>query len=99
MSEVTTATKTKTTSKTERVLSALENGDKLTAKQIGARFGVANPTAMVSNLRMNGYPVHKFTSKDTKGRATTKYRMSRPSRKVIAAGYAARAEMKRLGTW
>ena len=90
---------TTTLTKKQRVLNAFQDGEHLTAKQIGARFNVGNPTAMVSELRMDGYPVHKFTNKTTKGRSTTKYRMTRPSRKVIAAGYAARAEMKRNGTW
>lgn len=73
--------------KQSRVLEALQSGEKLTAKQIAARFGVKNPTATISNLRMNGFAVYANQHKDTKGRVTTKYRLGTPSREVIAAGY------------
>ena len=36
----------------ERVITALTNGEELTAKQITARYGVKNPRAFVSDLRM-----------------------------------------------
>lgn len=41
-------------SKTEKLLTAFRNGNELTAKQIAARFGIANPRATVSNLRKLG---------------------------------------------
>ena len=77
--------------KQDRVLSALQNGERLTAKQIGHRFSVGNPTATVSALRMKGYPVYLNTHRDTKGRVTQKYRLGSASRRVIAAGYQALA--------
>ena len=75
--------------KQERLLKALRDGEELTAKQINARFGIANPTATVSDLRYAGYAVYANPRKDTKGRKTTKYRIGNPSRKIIAAGYRA----------
>jgi hypothetical protein len=48
---------TTNTTKTEKVITALEGGAELTAKQITARYGVANPRAVISSLRMQGYPV------------------------------------------
>ena len=72
-----------------RVLEALKTGEQLTAKQISARFGVANPRATISSLRAEGYPIYLNMHKDTKGRVTNKYRIGTPSRKVIAAGYKA----------
>jgi predicted transcriptional regulator len=82
----------KTMTKTERLLGALQKGDELTAKQITARFGIANPTATVSDLRLrSGFAVYANERKDTKGRVTTKYRIGRPSRAVVAAGYRALA--------
>lgn len=75
--------------KQSRVLEALQNGEQLTAKQIKARFGVANPTATISDLRYSGFAVYANQHKDTKGRVTTKYRLGRPSRAVIAAGFRA----------
>jgi hypothetical protein len=79
--------------KTQRLLDALQNGEQLTSKQISARFGIANPTATVSDLRLRqGYAVYANQRTDTKGRVTTKYRIGAPRRSVVAAGYRALAE-------
>ena len=78
--------------KQERLLEVLQNGETLTAKQISARFGIANPTATVSSLRLNGgFAVYANPHTDTKGRQTTKYRLGNASRDVVAAGYRALA--------
>jgi predicted ArsR family transcriptional regulator len=83
---------TTNTTKQGRLLQALKEGTQLTAKQITARFGIANPTATVSSLRYNGHAVYANRHTDTKGRVTTKYELGRPSRRVVAAGYRALAE-------
>jgi predicted ArsR family transcriptional regulator len=81
-----------TNTKTQRLLEALQNGEELTAKQIAARFSIANPTATISDLRLrHGYAVYANQRTDTKGRVTTKYRIGTPSREVVAAGYRALA--------
>ena len=80
-----------TVTKQARLLEAFRNGEELTAKQIAARFGIANPTATVSDLRFAGFSVYANQSTDTKGRVSTKYRLGTPSRAVIAAGYRALA--------
>ena len=72
-----------------RLLEALRNGEQLTAAQIKARFGIANPTATVSDLRYSGFAVYANRHTDTKGRVSTKYRLGTPSRAVVAAGYKA----------
>lgn len=72
-----------------RLLEALRNGEQLTAAQIKARFGIANPTATVSDLRFAGFAVYANRHTDTKGRVSTKYRLGTPSRAVVAAGYKA----------
>jgi predicted ArsR family transcriptional regulator len=78
--------------KSERLVEALKTGEKLTAKQIAARFGIANPTATVSDLRLRGgYSIYANEHKDTKGRVSVKYEIGRPSRRVVAAGYRALA--------
>jgi predicted ArsR family transcriptional regulator len=77
--------------KQTRLLEALQNGEQLTAKQIKARFSIANPTATVSDLRFSGFAVYANQHTDTKGRVTTKYRLGRPSREIGAAGYRALA--------
>lgn len=78
--------------KSERLVEVLQTGESLTAGQIKQRFGIANPTATVSDLRLRGgFAIYANTHKDTKGRVTTKYRLGRPSRDVVAAGYRALA--------
>jgi predicted ArsR family transcriptional regulator len=77
--------------KSSKLLTALQAGEKLTAAQISARFGIKNPRATVSDLRYQGYAIYANQHKDTKGRETTKYRLGNPSKRVIAAGYRALA--------
>ena len=75
------------TTKAARVVEALERGVELTGKQITARYGVATPRALISSLRMQGYPV--FLNKRTNkfGDTYNKYRLGTATRSVIAAGY------------
>lgn len=73
-------------SKINSVLGAFQNGDKLTAKQISARFGLANPADVVYTLRNEGYPIYAKKFTNSKGDVKTKYSLGRPSREVIAAG-------------
>ena len=77
--------------KQERLLEALQNGEQLTAKQITYRFDIANPTATVSDLRFQGYAIYANKRTNTRGESFTKYRLGRPSRAVVAAGYRALA--------
>lgn len=67
------------------------NGEELTAKQISARYNIANPHDAVYQLRMEGYSIYTNEHKNSKGHVTNKYRFGTPSRKVIAAGYKALA--------
>jgi predicted transcriptional regulator len=69
-----------------KVLEAFQKGEQLTAAQIKARFGAKNPTATVSDLRYSGYAIYANQHTDTKGRVTTKYRLGKPSRAIVAAG-------------
>ena len=81
-------------SKSARVLSALKNGTELTAKQITARYGVKNVSALISSLRMQGYAVYlNKRSSVFEGDTTVykKYRLGTPTRAVVAAGYRAMA--------
>lgn len=88
-------TQMSTITKEAQVLSALHeasNGKGLTAAQIESRFGVGNARSTVSSLRMKGYAIYANENTDTKGRTKTFYRIGRPSRKVVAAGYRALAK-------
>jgi predicted ArsR family transcriptional regulator len=74
------------------LLKALQNGEQLTAKQITSRFGIANPTATVSDLRIRGgFAVYANKRTNKRGETFTKYRLGTPSRAVVAAGYKALA--------
>ena len=78
--------------KTERLIEVLQQGEQLTARQITARFGIKNPTATVSDLRLDrGFAVYGNQRKNSKGHLVTKYRLGSPSREVVAAGYRALA--------
>lgn len=78
--------------KKARVLEALQNNDRgLTAAQIEARFNVGNARATVSDLRFDGFAIYANQRTDTKGRTKTFYRLGKPSRRIVAAGYRAMA--------
>lgn len=78
--------------KKARVLEALQANDRgLTAAQIEARFGVGNARATVSDLRFDGFAIYANKRTDTKGRTKTFYRLGKPSRRIVAAGYRAMA--------
>jgi cell division septation protein DedD len=84
---------TTTTTKASKVIAALKSGSELTAKQIGARYGVKNVRALMSSLRMQGYPVYlnkRVSSFD--GETYNKYRLGTAPRNVVAAGYRALAQ-------
>ena len=80
-----------TITKQQKVTEALLSGEQLTAKQITARFGVANPTATISDIRFSGIPVYANSRKNSKGQTVTRYRVGKASRQVVAAGYRALA--------
>jgi hypothetical protein len=67
-----------------RVLSALESGETLTPAQIGSRFGVKNPTALITSLRAKGNAIY-FNERKTR---KSFYRLGKPSKAVVAVGYA-----------
>ena len=81
-----------TLTKQARLIEAFEQGAELTAKQITQRFGFANPTATVSDLRLRGgLAIYANKRTNKRGDTFTKYRLGRPSRAVVAAGYRALA--------
>ena len=76
----------------QKLRKAFFEGRELSAKQITAQFGIASPSKVVSQLRMeDGLSIYNNRHVDTKGRVVNKYRIGTPSRKVIAAGYRALA--------
>tara|TARA_Y100000310_G_scaffold251334_1_gene257791 strand:- start:928 stop:1179 length:252 start_codon:yes stop_codon:yes gene_type:complete len=77
--------------KSAKVIAALESGVELTGKQIESRYNVGNARALISSLRMQGYPVYLNKRTNGFGDTYSKYRLGTPSRAVIAAGYQALA--------
>ena len=75
--------------KTYKLFSALQSGERLTAAQISKRFGIANPTATISDIRHAGYAVYGNQRKAGNGVVVTEYELGLPSRRVVAAGYIA----------
>lgn len=76
-------------SQMQRVLEALESGEQLTAKQIKARFGTGNPYDVIRDIRLSGHAVYCNKKTNSKGETKGFYRLGRPSRALIAAGYRA----------
>lgn len=74
--------------KTASVLTALQNGEELTANQIRARFSVGNPHEAIRSLREKGHAIYLNERTNSKGELTQKYRLGTPSRKMVALAYA-----------
>jgi hypothetical protein len=77
--------------KTFKIFNALYNGDTLTASQAEKRFGVKNLSAEASRIRANGYAVYSNSRTAGNGVQVTEYVMGKPSREIVALGYAAKA--------
>ena len=74
--------------KTASVLTALQNGEELTAAQIRSRFSVGNPHEVIRSLRESGHAIYLNERTNSKGEVTHKYRLGTPSRKMVALAYA-----------
>jgi hypothetical protein len=79
------------TTKTYKLFTALQEGEKLTASQAAKRFGIKNISAEASRIRQHGYAVYSNTHKAGNGVVTTTYELGRPSRNIVALGYKAAA--------
>jgi len=76
--------------KTGRAFKALVlEGETLTAAEAKKRFGIGNLSAEASRIRQAGFAIYANRRVAGNGVAVTEYKMGKPSRKVIAAGYKA----------
>lgn len=82
---------TTTTTKAQRLLTALQSGQRLTASQITKRFSIGNPSAEVSRIRQMGFAVYANQRTAANNVRVTEYRLGTPSRELVAAGYRAMA--------
>ena len=83
--------------KTFKVFNALYNGQSLTASK-AKKMGVGNLSAEVSRIKQNGYAVYSNTRKAGNGVRVTEYVLGKPSREIVALGYAAKAKGLTLET-
>jgi hypothetical protein len=69
------------------VLKTLESGRQFTAGQMAGLFRSteASVAARITELRAQGYSIYSNTAKNGK----TAYRLGKPSRRMVAAAYAA----------
>jgi hypothetical protein len=77
--------------KTGKVFTALQAGQKLTASEAKKRFGVGNLSAEASRIRAAGYAVYANSRVAGNGVAVTEYELGSPSRRIVALGYKAAA--------
>jgi hypothetical protein len=76
-------------SKTFKLLTALKNGEKVTASDAQKRFGIKNISAEASRIRQSGYAVYANSRVAGNNVQVTEYELGMPSRRVVAAGYRA----------
>jgi len=76
-------------SKIAKLESYLQTGAVVTAKQIKSMFKLASPTAAVSDLRRKGVCIYSNEATLYTGIKTTKYRVGRPSKAMVAAAFQA----------
>ncbi len=60
----------------DRAFTAFTQGQSLTARQLAARYGVANPYDLVHRLRSEGVRIKLTTTTNSKGRETRKYSLA-----------------------
>lgn len=77
--------------KTGKLFTALQAGQKLTASEAKKRFGVGNISAEASRIRQAGYAVYANSRTAGNGVTVTEYELGRPSRRIVALGYKAEA--------
>jgi len=75
--------------KHDKLESFLNTGAELTGKQITSMFGLQSPSRAVNYLREKGVCVYSNPRTLHDGTRTVKYRVGRPSRAIVAAGFAA----------
>jgi hypothetical protein len=74
-------------SKTAKLAAYLGKGKTVTAKEIKGKFGLANPHEAVRQLRLQGFCVYANPVTLWDGTPSTKYRIGKPSKGMVAAAY------------
>ena len=71
-------------SKHAKLLNHLSAGNEVTAKQIEGYFGLKSPSRAINYLREQGHCVYANKATLSDGTQTTKYRIGRPSKRMVA---------------
>ena len=77
--------------KTFKLFTALQNGEKVTASEASKRFCIKNIAAEASRIRQHGYAVYANSKKAGNNVEVTRYEIGMPSRAIVALGYKAAA--------
>jgi hypothetical protein len=77
--------------KTFKLFTALQAGESVSPSQAEKRFGIKNISAEVSRVRQAGFAVYANRRMAANHVEVTEYRIGKPSRKIVAAGYRAMA--------
>ena len=77
--------------KTYKLFSALNAGEKVSASVASKRFGIKNISAEVSRIRAAGFAVYGNQRVAGNGVKVTEYVIGKPSRRLVSAGYRALA--------
>jgi hypothetical protein len=75
-------------SKQAKLLNYLSTGASVTARQISGSFGLKNPHDAIHQLRGQGYCIYSNKSVLSDGTETTKYRIGRPSKRMVSVANA-----------
>jgi len=71
-------------SKQDLLLKHLNSGKAFTPKQISASFGLKNPHRAIHSLRAQGNCIYTNSATLSDGSKTTKYRIGKPTRRMVA---------------
>ena len=74
--------------KLSRLEAYLKSGATATPRQITGMFGLQNPTAAIHALRSKGVCVYANNSRLSTGEPTVKYRIGKPSKKMVQVAHA-----------
>ena len=61
----------------------------LTAQKMQSLFGVANPSAVINDLRNEGHAIYLNSRINANGDKVSFYRLGQPTKRIVAAGIAA----------
>jgi hypothetical protein len=76
-------------SKKSKVLAYLSKDsgyNTLTPQKMRSTFGVANPSALINELRNEGHAIYLNTRTNSNGEKVTFYRLGAPTKQIVAAG-------------